>query len=76
MEAKVEYTQDGSVDFRGQPAISSKTGKCKACAFLVGEHILPFLFTNTVVSSYLLLKLRYSATVEYGYISLVSLLKL
>lgn len=50
MEAKVEYTQDGSVDFRGQPAISSKTGKWKACAFLVGEHILPFLFTNTVVS--------------------------
>ncbi|XP_054789126.1 protein NRT1/ PTR FAMILY 5.1-like [Prosopis cineraria] len=36
MEAKVDYTQDGSVDFRGRPAIPSKTGKWKACAFLVG----------------------------------------
>ncbi|XP_028782298.1 protein NRT1/ PTR FAMILY 5.1-like [Neltuma alba] len=36
MEAKVDYTQDGTVDFRGRPAIPSKTGKWKACAFLVG----------------------------------------
>ncbi|XP_019437584.1 PREDICTED: protein NRT1/ PTR FAMILY 5.1-like [Lupinus angustifolius] len=36
MEAKVDYTQDGTVDFRGQPALQSKTGKWKACAFLVG----------------------------------------
>ena len=39
MEAKADYTQDGTIDFRGQPAVSSKTGKWKACAFLVGEHI-------------------------------------
>ncbi|XP_057789548.1 protein NRT1/ PTR FAMILY 5.1 isoform X1 [Salvia miltiorrhiza] len=30
------YTQDGTVDLRGRPAIADKTGKWKACAFLVG----------------------------------------
>lgn len=35
MEAK-DYTQDSTVDLRGQPAIASKTGRWKACAFLVG----------------------------------------
>ncbi|KAJ7959564.1 protein NRT1/ PTR FAMILY 5.2-like [Quillaja saponaria] len=29
------YTQDGTVDFRGQPVLASKTGKWKARAFLV-----------------------------------------
>ncbi|RZB75829.1 putative serine/threonine-protein kinase WNK2 isoform B [Glycine soja] len=38
MEAKADYTQDGTVDFRGQPVVSSKTGKWKACAFLV-DHV-------------------------------------
>ncbi|CAL5202983.1 unnamed protein product [Lathyrus oleraceus] len=36
METKDDYTQDGTVDFRGKPAVPSKTGKWKACAFLVG----------------------------------------
>lgn len=40
MEEKAECTQDGTVDFHGQPAISSKTGKWKACAFLVGMQII------------------------------------
>ncbi|XP_028797118.1 protein NRT1/ PTR FAMILY 5.1 [Neltuma alba] len=31
-----EYTRDGTIDFRGRPALSSKTGKWRACAFLVG----------------------------------------
>uniref|UniRef100_A0A5B6YI92 Uncharacterized protein n=1 Tax=Davidia involucrata TaxID=16924 RepID=A0A5B6YI92_DAVIN len=35
MEAK-DYTQDGTVDLHGQPVLTSKTGKWKACAFLVG----------------------------------------
>ncbi|XP_062092416.1 protein NRT1/ PTR FAMILY 5.1 [Humulus lupulus] len=35
MEAK-GYTQDGTVDLRGRPVLASKTGKWKACAFLVG----------------------------------------
>ncbi|KAD5962130.1 hypothetical protein R6Q59_014339 [Mikania micrantha] len=30
------YTQDGTVNLRKQPVLSSKTGKWKACAFLVG----------------------------------------
>ncbi|XP_022764833.1 protein NRT1/ PTR FAMILY 5.1-like [Durio zibethinus] len=30
------YTQDGTVDLRGRPVLASKTGKWKACAFLVG----------------------------------------
>ncbi|KAJ7959565.1 protein NRT1/ PTR FAMILY 5.2-like [Quillaja saponaria] len=36
MEGKEDYTQDGTVDLRGRPALASKTGKWKACAFLVG----------------------------------------
>ncbi|KAK6932938.1 Proton-dependent oligopeptide transporter family [Dillenia turbinata] len=36
MESTLNYTQDGTVDLRGRPVLSSKTGKWKACAFLVG----------------------------------------
>ncbi|KAJ7965112.1 protein NRT1/ PTR FAMILY 5.2-like [Quillaja saponaria] len=36
MEANEDCTQDSTVDFRGRPALASKTGKWKACAFLVG----------------------------------------
>lgn len=35
MEGK-GYTQDGTVDLYGQPVLAQKTGKWKACAFLVG----------------------------------------
>ncbi|KAE8717838.1 Protein NRT1/ PTR FAMILY 5.1 [Hibiscus syriacus] len=35
METK-GYTQDGTVDLRGRPVLASKTGKWKACAFLLG----------------------------------------
>ncbi|KAM7491865.1 hypothetical protein LguiA_034786 [Lonicera macranthoides] len=35
MEAK-GFTNDGTVDLRGQPVIAAKTGKWKACSFLVG----------------------------------------
>ncbi|KAE7996516.1 hypothetical protein FH972_001231 [Carpinus fangiana] len=35
MEAK-GYTQDGTADLRGRPILASKTGKWKACSFLVG----------------------------------------
>ncbi|PUZ66613.1 hypothetical protein GQ55_3G332800 [Panicum hallii var. hallii] len=30
------YTKDGSVDLRGRPAVAARTGRWKACAFLVG----------------------------------------
>ncbi|RDX67824.1 Protein NRT1/ PTR FAMILY 5.1, partial [Mucuna pruriens] len=36
LEAKLDHTQDGTVDFRGQSALSSNTGKWKACVFLLG----------------------------------------
>ncbi|KAI3800008.1 hypothetical protein L1987_35314 [Smallanthus sonchifolius] len=39
MEEKV-YTQDGTVNLRRQPVLASKTGKWKACAFLVGKSTL------------------------------------
>ncbi|KAK4766272.1 hypothetical protein SAY87_007914 [Trapa incisa] len=35
MEAK-GYTRDGTVDLRGRPVLAFKTGKWKACSFLVG----------------------------------------
>ncbi|KAL4620747.1 hypothetical protein ACB092_06G177700 [Castanea dentata] len=35
MEAK-GYTRDGTVDLHGRPVLATKTGKWKACAFLVG----------------------------------------
>ncbi|KAK3139069.1 hypothetical protein QOZ80_5AG0377330 [Eleusine coracana subsp. coracana] len=35
MEQEV-FTKDGSVDLRGRPAVASRTGRWKACAFLVG----------------------------------------
>ncbi|PIN01263.1 H+/oligopeptide symporter [Handroanthus impetiginosus] len=35
METK-GYTQDGTVDLHGEPVLADKTGRWKACAFLVG----------------------------------------
>ncbi|KAJ1254627.1 hypothetical protein BS78_09G103200 [Paspalum vaginatum] len=37
-EAKQQdlYTKDGSVDLRGRPVLAARTGRWKACAFLVG----------------------------------------
>uniref|UniRef100_A0A0D6R4L3 Major facilitator superfamily (MFS) profile domain-containing protein n=1 Tax=Araucaria cunninghamii TaxID=56994 RepID=A0A0D6R4L3_ARACU len=33
-----EYTQDGSMDYYGNPAVKSKTGKWKACPFILGNE--------------------------------------
>lgn len=33
-----EYTQDGSVDLRGRPALRAKTGNWKACPFILGNE--------------------------------------
>lgn len=35
MEAR-DYTQDGSVDLHGRPVLASRTGRWRACYFLVG----------------------------------------
>lgn len=32
-----DYTQDGTVDLQGRPIQRSKTGRWKACYFLVGN---------------------------------------
>ncbi|XP_010256950.1 PREDICTED: protein NRT1/ PTR FAMILY 5.1-like [Nelumbo nucifera] len=34
--AQEVYTKDGTVDLRGRPVLASRTGRWKACAFLVG----------------------------------------
>ncbi|KAL0862011.1 hypothetical protein Bca101_041129 [Brassica carinata] len=36
MEAAKVYTQDGTVDLQGRPAVASKTGRWRACYFLLG----------------------------------------
>lgn len=41
MEAK-DYTQDGTVNLRGDPVLASQTGKWKACSFLVGIYLLSY----------------------------------
>jgi hypothetical protein len=32
-----DYTQDGTVDLKGRPILRSKTGRWKACSFIVGK---------------------------------------
>jgi solute carrier family 15 (peptide/histidine transporter), member 3/4 len=34
---KEDYTQDGTVDLKGRPILRSKTGRWKACSFIVGK---------------------------------------
>jgi peptide/histidine transporter 3/4 len=34
-------SKDGSVDLRGRPALAARTGRWKACAFLVGNEHRP-----------------------------------
>lgn len=31
------YTEDGTVDLKGRPVSRSKTGRWKACSFIVGK---------------------------------------
>lgn len=55
MEAAKGYTQDGTVDLRGRPVIASKTGKWKACAFLVGKHLIRLCVCVCSVLKYFLI---------------------
>ncbi|KAJ8558175.1 hypothetical protein K7X08_004941 [Anisodus acutangulus] len=34
-----DYTQDGTVDLKGRPVLRSKTGKWRACYFIVGYEV-------------------------------------
>jgi peptide/histidine transporter 3/4 len=33
------YTGDGSVDFKGNPVVKERTGRWKACPFILGNHL-------------------------------------
>ncbi|KAH9309404.1 hypothetical protein KI387_037315 [Taxus chinensis] len=39
MESQEGFTMDGSVDLKGGPVLRSKTGRWKACSFLVGYEV-------------------------------------
>ncbi|KAG6416220.1 hypothetical protein SASPL_123645 [Salvia splendens] len=39
-EAQGDYTQDGTFDLKGRPVLRSKTGKWKACYFIVGYEAI------------------------------------
>ncbi|KAK2417839.1 protein NRT1/ PTR FAMILY 5.2 [Trifolium repens] len=61
-----DYTQDGTVDLQGRPVLRSRTGRWKACSFLVGYELFERMAyygisTNLVV--YLTKKLH-QGTVE------------
>jgi hypothetical protein len=46
MESRGSIAMDGSVDLKGKSVLRSKTGRWKACSFLVGEMqclVLPVL---------------------------------
>ena len=32
-----DYTEDGTVDIKGNPALRSKSGRWKACSFILGK---------------------------------------
>lgn len=39
-----EYTEDGSVDLKGNPVLRSKRGGWTACSFIVGNNIYIYIF--------------------------------
>lgn len=36
-DGRDDYTQDGTVDLEGRPVLRSKTGRWRACSFIVGN---------------------------------------
>ncbi|CAI8617681.1 unnamed protein product [Vicia faba] len=56
-----QHTGDGSVDFKGRPAIKHKTGNWKACPFILGNECcerLAFFGIGTNLVTYLTTKLH------------------
>ena len=43
-DEREDYTQDGTVDLKGRPVLRSKTGRWKACYFIVGNVYSIFFF--------------------------------
>lgn len=45
-DEREDYTEDGTVDLKGRPVLRSKTGRWKACYFIVGNvYSQCFFFT-------------------------------
>ncbi|CAJ2677764.1 unnamed protein product [Trifolium pratense] len=60
-ETTEQYTGDGSVDFRGKPAIKHNTGNWRACPFILGNECcerLAFFGIATNLVTYLTTKLH------------------
>lgn len=38
-DGREEYTEDGTVDLKGRPILRSKTGRWRACSFIVGYEV-------------------------------------
>lgn len=38
------YTQDGTVNYRGDPAVRTQTGTWKACPYILGNLITNLMF--------------------------------
>lgn len=49
MEAAKVYTQDGTVDLRGRPVLASKTGRWKACSFLLGILVISSHYCHHII---------------------------
>lgn len=41
-----EYTEDGSVDLKGNPVLRSKRGGWTACSFIVGNNIYIYMYST------------------------------
>ncbi|KAK4790649.1 hypothetical protein SAY86_017953 [Trapa natans] len=49
-----DYTQDGSTDLKGRPVLRSKTGRWRACGFIVGYEIFERIAYHGVATSLVL----------------------
>ncbi|WCJ28433.1 Major facilitator superfamily protein [Euphorbia peplus] len=60
-EEENKYTKDGTIDFRGNPAIKNKTGTWKACPYILGNECcerLAYYGINTNLVNYLKFQLN------------------
>ncbi|GLT42273.1 hypothetical protein SLA2020_162840 [Shorea laevis] len=39
VDGRDDYTEDGTVDLKGRPVLRSKTGRWRACSFIVGYEV-------------------------------------
>ena len=51
-DEREDYTQDGTVDLKGRPVLRSKTGRWKACYFIVGNVYSLFFFFLLIFTFY------------------------